>query len=44
MTPALAILWEFFRHGRLTWHGAFVNLKSGVTRPVPVPINTEAAK
>lgn len=36
VTPALAILWEFFRHGRLTWRGAFVNLKAGVTRSVPV--------
>ena len=38
VTPALQILWEFFRHGRLTWHGAFVNLKSGSMRPLPVPI------
>ncbi|WP_454731872.1 MULTISPECIES: PRTRC system ThiF family protein [Cupriavidus] len=37
VTPALAILWEFFRHGRITWHGAFVNLKTGSMRPVPVP-------
>jgi PRTRC genetic system ThiF family protein len=36
VTPALAMLWEFFRHGRLTWHGAFVNLKTGSMRPVPV--------
>ncbi|WP_296228549.1 PRTRC system ThiF family protein [Ralstonia sp. UBA689] len=36
VTPALAILWEFFRHGRLTWHGAFVNLKTGSMRPVAV--------
>lgn len=36
VTPALAILWEFFRHGRLTWHGAFVNLKTGSMRSVLV--------
>jgi PRTRC genetic system ThiF family protein len=36
VTPALAILWEFFRHGKLTWHGAFVNLKTGSMRPLPV--------
>lgn len=40
VTPALAILWEFFRHGRLTWHGAFVNLKTGSMRPVHVRANT----
>lgn len=40
VTPALAILWEFFRHGRLTWHGAFVNLKNGNMRPVHVRANT----
>lgn len=33
VTPALQILWEFFRHGRLSWHGAFVNLKTGSMRP-----------
>lgn len=41
VTPALSILWEFFRHGRLTWHGAFVNLRTGSMRPLnvrePVP-------
>jgi PRTRC genetic system ThiF family protein len=36
VTPALAILWEFFRHGRLTWCGAFVNLKTGHVRSMPV--------
>lgn len=36
VTPALAILWEFFRYGRLTWHGAFVNLKTGSMRPMHV--------
>jgi PRTRC genetic system ThiF family protein len=37
VTPALSILWEFFRHGRLTWHGAFVNLRTGSMRPLYVP-------
>jgi PRTRC genetic system ThiF family protein len=36
VTPALNILWEFFRHGQLTWHGAFVNLRSGSMRPLQV--------
>jgi PRTRC genetic system ThiF family protein len=36
VTPALGILWEFFRHGRISWCGAFVNLKTGHVRPLPV--------
>lgn len=36
VTPALSILWEFFRYGRLTWHGAFVNLRTGSMRPMMV--------
>ncbi|PQV51015.1 PRTRC system ThiF family protein [Paraburkholderia sp. BL21I4N1] len=36
VTPALGILWEFFRHGKLSWCGAFVNLKTGHVRPLPV--------
>jgi PRTRC genetic system ThiF family protein len=36
VTPALSILWEFFRHGKLTWHGAFVNLRTGSMRPLNV--------
>jgi PRTRC genetic system ThiF family protein len=36
VTPALGILWEFFRHGLLSWHGAFVNLKTGAVRPLLV--------
>jgi PRTRC genetic system ThiF family protein len=36
VTPALAILWEFFRHGRIDWCGAFVNLKTGHVRRLPV--------
>lgn len=36
VTPALSILWEFFRHGKLTWHGAFVNLRTGSMRPLQV--------
>ena len=45
VTPALSILWEFFRHGRLTWHGAFVNLRTGSMRPLlvkePAPVPEE---
>lgn len=41
VTPALAILWEFFRHGRLSWYGAFVNLKSGSMRSLPVLMPTQ---
>ncbi|KFC61926.1 PRTRC system ThiF family protein [Massilia sp. LC238] len=36
VTPALSILWEFFRKGQLTWHGAFVNLRTGSMRPLNV--------
>lgn len=36
-TPALALLWEFFRYGQITWRGAFVNLKTGNMRPIAVP-------
>lgn len=43
VTPALSILWEFFRHGRLTWHGAFVNLRTGSMRPLLVKEPTTAA-
>lgn len=46
VTPALSILWEFFRHGRLTWNGAFVNLRTGSMRPLlvkePAPATPEA--
>lgn len=43
VTPALSILWEFFRYGRLTWHGAFVNLRTGSMRPQMVKDAPEAA-
>ena len=33
VTPALEILWEFFRYGKITWHGAFINLRAGSMRP-----------
>ncbi|WP_395825870.1 PRTRC system ThiF family protein [Collimonas sp.] len=36
VTPALAILWEFFRYDQLTWHGAFINLRIGSSRPLLV--------
>ncbi|WP_081086765.1 PRTRC system ThiF family protein [Burkholderia cepacia] len=43
VTQGLAILWEFFRHARLTWCGAFVNLKTGQVRPLPIA-KSESAK
>lgn len=36
VTQALAILWTLFRFGRISWHGAFVNLRTGRTQPLPV--------
>jgi PRTRC genetic system ThiF family protein len=30
------LLWQLFRHGELTHHGAFINLKSGNVKPIPV--------
>jgi PRTRC genetic system ThiF family protein len=33
---ALAMLARLFRYGRLSYHGAFVNLRSGRTAPLPV--------
>jgi PRTRC genetic system ThiF family protein len=33
---ALAILARLFRHGRLDYHGSFVNLRSGRTAPIPI--------
>lgn len=37
-TPALALLWEFFRYGQITWRGAFVNLKTGNMRPIAITV------
>lgn len=37
VTPALNILWDFFRRGQIGWHGAFVNLRTGTMRPLQVP-------
>lgn len=42
VTPALQILWTLFRFGRIDWHGAFVNLKTGRTAPLPVDLETWA--
>ena len=36
VTPALQLLWLVFRHGRTDWCGAFVNLTTGRTLPIPV--------
>ena len=33
---ALAMLARFFRYGRLSYHGGFVNLRTGRTTSLPV--------
>lgn len=33
---ALNLLWQFLRHGELSVHGAFINLKNCRTNPLPV--------
>jgi hypothetical protein len=33
---ALAMLARLFRYGRLSYHGGFVNLRTGRTTPLPV--------
>jgi len=35
-TVALQLLWQIFRFGKTSWHGAFVNLATGRTAPLPV--------
>ncbi len=34
------ILWNLLRHGQITWHGAFVNCKTGRRTPLPVDPET----
>lgn len=34
------ILWNLLRHGQISWHGAFVNCKTG--RRTPLPVDPEA--
>ena len=36
VTPALQLLWQIFRYGRTSWCGAFVNLSTGRTAPLPI--------
>ena len=36
VTATLALLWRLLRHGEVTHHGAFVDLKTGSVRPLPV--------
>jgi len=36
VTPALQLLWQIFRYGRTSWCGAFVNLATGRTAPLPI--------
>lgn len=42
VTAALQILWQLFRFGVITWHGAFLNLNTGRTTPLPVDPDTWA--
>jgi PRTRC genetic system ThiF family protein len=37
---ACQLLFELFRHGRITHHGLFMNLKTGRTSPLPVSPDT----
>ena len=39
-TCALHILWQGFRYGYLTQHGAFIDMQSMTTRPLPVDPET----
>jgi PRTRC genetic system ThiF family protein len=39
-TCALHILWQGFRYGYLTQHGAFIDMRSMTTRPLPVDPET----
>jgi PRTRC genetic system ThiF family protein len=36
VTSALALLWRLLGHGEIAHHGAFVDLKTGSVRPLPV--------
>lgn len=36
VTSALALLWRLLRHGEITHHGSFVDLKTGSVRPLPI--------
>lgn len=36
VTQGLQLLWQLFRRGRTSWHGAFVNAGTGRVNPLPV--------
>lgn len=36
VTSALSLLWRLLRHGKITHHGSFVDLKTGSVRPLPI--------
>lgn len=36
VTSVLALLWRLLRHGEVIHHGAFVDLKTGTVRPLPI--------
>jgi len=39
-TASCSLLWELFRHGQISTHGGFVNLKSGRTTPLNIDSET----
>lgn len=39
VTAALSLLWQLLRHGEVQHHGSFVDLKSGLVRPLPIDPN-----
>lgn len=34
---ALNLLWRLLRHGKLEFHGGYINASTGILRPIPVP-------
>jgi molybdopterin-synthase adenylyltransferase len=34
---ALNLLWRLLRHGKLEFHGGYINAATGISRPIPVP-------
>lgn len=41
---ALAMLTELLRHGKISYHGAFYNAKTGITTPIQVPTAPRSEK
>jgi PRTRC genetic system ThiF family protein len=34
---ALNLLWRLLRHGKIEFHGGYINASTGISRPIPVP-------